>query len=221
MLNQKIRISKEHKYGFIKLIKRNFIVLPPSRELKQLGGLYMITLFKKNSSLPSIMSLILLVSIGLIALTGCKPYGLADSTTKVDNEKNQITYNDQIEVEESIKAFGEAIENGDYNTAEKYCMPDFRDYIVNLTSGKGAVTDKFSMAIVGNMTIELVSAKGYYDEGEKGLNYNITRDKPTVNFLVTFEIQKPNGEKERIEGYTQGAKDADGKWCVEGFASGR
>lgn len=219
----------------------------------------MITLYKNNPSLLRVISLILLVSIGLIGLTACKTSGLANSTTNVNNssqaiadtrstspdnsgstatysdtaistttennkgqpQDNKITYNDQIEVEESIKAFGNAVEIGDYNTAEEYCTPDFKDYMVNLTSGKGAVTDTFSMAIVGGLPIKLISVKGYYDEEEEGLNFNITKDKPTIHFLISFEIHKSNGEKESVEGYTQGVKDIDGKWHIEGFASGR
>jgi len=41
------------------------------------------------------------------------------------------------------------------------------------------------------------------------------------SFPGIFEIQKPNGKKERVEGYTQGVKDIVGKWHIEGFALGR
>jgi|GEM_PF-4343893 len=223
----------------------------------------MITLYKKNSSLLSVISLILLVSIVPTGLIACKASDSPNSKTninssiqatadidstspddsgsatagsdgnkngqhpdnensmKADTRKNQITYDDQIKVEESIKAFGKAIENGDYNTAEEYCAPDFKEYMVNLTGGNGAITDIFSMAIVEKMPIKLVLIKGYYDEGEKGLNYNITKDRPTIHFRVSFEIRKPNGQKDSADAYTQGVKGIDGKWHIEGFASGR
>ncbi|OPX86543.1 MAG: hypothetical protein A4E53_02976 [Pelotomaculum sp. PtaB.Bin104] len=124
----------------------------------------MIISYKKYSSLLSVISLILLASIGLIGLTGCNinssqtitdtgstsPDNTGSASTYSDTAiSTTITYDDQLEVEESIKAFGKAIENGDYNTAEEYCTPDFKDYMINLTSEKGAVTDTFSMAFLG------------------------------------------------------------------------
>lgn len=200
---------------------------------------------KKSVSLLSAISLMLLISMGLTGLTACESSNLTGSAASTGNSSQAsadagrdspessgttaadtaasatLAYDDQTKVEDLIKAFGKAIENGDYDAAEEYCTPDFKDYMVELAGGNGAVTDRFSMAITEKLPIKLVSVKGYYDEGDKGLNYTITKDKPTVHFLAAFEIQTPDGKKEQMEGYTQGVKDIDGQWHIESFASGR
>jgi hypothetical protein len=179
----------------------------------------MIMDFKRKTIRKATVPAILVAAMAF-GLAACANPDTSSSQTNED-QSAAITLEDQKTFQNAIEAFGAAIEIGDYQTAEKYCAADFKAYLESLISDQGPVTDTFSLAIVNNLPIKLVSVEGYYDEGENGLDFNITEDKPTVNFLVTFEIQQQDGQKDSAGGYTQGVRGADGEWLIGGFASGR
>lgn len=179
----------------------------------------MITYYKRKKIHKRVMG-ILVIGIITMGLAACTNSDTSSSLTS-NNQGTEITIEDQKAFENTIEVFSKALEDKDYETAEKYCASDFKEYLENLINNQGPVTDTFSLAIVNNLPIKLVSVQGYYDQGEDGLDFNISEDEPTVNFLVTFEVQEDDGEKYSTGGYTQGVEGTDGEWLISGFASGR
>jgi hypothetical protein len=130
-----------------------------------------------------------------------------------------IPYEDQLSYEQTIRNFASAIEKKDFKLAEQYCTQDFKNYIEN-TLKTGSFADPFSLAITKGYDLKLAEVKGFYYTGTSQPDYTISKDKPTLNFIVLFDYVDSNGEKGKAGGYTMGVKSADGRFLLSGFASG-
>lgn len=134
--------------------------------------------------------------------------------------QDELTYEDQLKFEQTIRAFASAIEKKDFKSAEQYCTQDFTDYIENVAYGQGVFADSFGLAINKGYVLKLVEVRGYYFNDTGLPDYNISKDKPTLSFDVTFEFVDSDGKKWPAGGYTTGVKSDDGTYLIGGLASG-
>jgi hypothetical protein len=146
-----------------------------------------------------------------------QPEVSTEASTAVQNEP---TYEDQLRFEQTIRDFASAIEKKDFKSAEGYCTQDFIDYIENVAYGSGVFADSFGLAINKGYDLRLVEVKGYYFNDTGQPDYNISKDKPTLSFDVTFEFVDSDDKKWEAGGYTTGVKRDDGTYLIGGFASG-
>ena len=134
--------------------------------------------------------------------------------------QDEPTYEDQQRFEQTIRGFASAIEKKDFKSAEQYCTQDFTDYIESVVNGSGALADSFGLALNKGYVLKLVEVKGYYFDGTGLPDYNISKDKPTISFHVTFEFVDSDGKKWQASGFTTGVKSGDGTYLIGGLASG-
>jgi len=130
------------------------------------------------------------------------------------------TYEDQQRFEQTIRDFASAIEKKDFKSAEQYCTQDFTDYIESVVNGSGALADSFGLALNKGYVLKLVEVKGYYFDGTGLPDYNISKDKPTISFHVTFEFVDSDGKKWQAGGFATGVKSGNGTYLIDGLATG-
>lgn len=129
------------------------------------------------------------------------------------------TLADQQNFEKSIRSFAACIEKKDYKAAKQYCTEDFANYIQGLLDGTEPLADGFSDALLHGYTLKLSDVKGLYDNGSGAADYNISDDKPTLNFNITFEYKGANGKTHTAGGFVYPAVGKDGTLLLQGFTS--
>jgi len=134
---------------------------------------------------------------------------------------NIVTYEDQVSMETTIKAFGEAMKKGDFETAFSYCSTDLSTHFNSIRSGE-AEASTLDLIIKNNLSCEIVSVKGYIPPEltkDDKPNYDVTKATPTTHFIVTFNYINGDGKKYTSGYYVSGTKIA-GKWYIDGFGTG-
>lgn len=169
----------------------------------------------------------LLANICIIALliSGCSSNELnnQDKKSTEPNESvqpinqaldqlNTVTFDDQKQVEEVIREYFSALEKRDYSTAWE------------LTSSKQKKEYPKEDALKnhwGVESIKLVSMKGYLPS--KGVVDAVPPNVPVIWFIVTLDIQ-PTPDNAWNKGindrFVNVVKDDDGKWRIDGLATG-
>jgi len=129
---------------------------------------------------------------------------------------NDITYEDQKAFEATIKAFFAAFEKGDYDTVASYCAKETA--FSEAARNSDVITCPLNIVVQNNLPVQFESMQGYILSDGAGADFNITKDTPTVNFLISYTYTDLNGEKQSDGYYIHGVKEND-QWLIDGFAT--
>lgn len=125
-----------------------------------------------------------------------------------------ITFDDQRQVEKLIKDYFGAIEKKDYATAWELTSQQQK----NSYSKSDAINNHW-----GIESLKFISMKGYLPTAT-AVTEDVPPNTPTVWFIVTFDV-KPSSNTAWGTGitsrYVDVVKDGDGKWEIDGLATGR
>lgn len=127
-------------------------------------------------------------------------------------QSKTITFDDQKQVEEVIRGYFSALEKKEYSTAwELTSSEQKKEY-----TKEDALKNHWGLE-----SIKLVSMKGYLPSN--GVVDAVPSNIPTIWFIATLDIQ-PTPDNAWNKGvsdrFVNVVKDSDGKWRIDGLATG-
>lgn len=141
---------------------------------------------------------------------------IVPSPTPGNSDNKNITFEDQKEVEELLKSYYKALEKKDFEAAFE-CLSK-----KNMPPGTKVSDIEFEQF----KSLKLISIEGYISILDGGVLkvFKATKDTPTVCFQVTLELEvEPekgyNWENGENVQFVVAARDSDGKWRIDHFAT--